>query len=237
MNIQILYGKEGARSSAGIVVIVDVFRAATCASVAFAKGVKQILPVRTPEEAFALKEQFPEALIMGEEMGVKIEGFDFGNSPSELEKQNLQDKDLIQRTSGGTKGLVLAAERLGKEVEKIYFGAFTTITALAKSIAEDLPETLSIVAMDGGDTEDSYFAECLKETLEGRIIEKNTVEEYLKHHKKSAHFFDESITSHPVEDFSICTDVDRYDFAVEVKRKEEGIYLFPAFASGARRYF
>lgn len=216
MSIEILFGKEGALAAKGIVVVVDVFRAASCASVALARGAEKILPVKTTEEAFDLKKMYPDTIIMGEEGGVMVEGFDLGNSPSDLEQYDVKNKVVIQRTSAGTKGLVLASQRLGQEVSKVYFGAFTTISALAKLLLNNRYEKISIVAMDGPDTEDSYYADCLKSLLEGKVIDRNTIIKYLQIHKKSAHFFDKTRLSHPEEDFYICTDVDRYNFVVEL---------------------
>lgn len=225
MNIKILYGKEGALAAKGVVVVVDVFRAATCASVVLAQDTETIFPVRTTKEAFELKKEYPSAILMGEEEGVMVEGFDVGNSPSELERLDLHDTTVIQRTSAGTKGLVLASARLGQEVEKIYFGAFTTISALANLLKKENPTEISIVAMDGEDTEDSYYAQCLQAILKEKKITRQEVKKYLLEHKRSMHFFDESVLSHPEADFYVCTDMDRYDFVVKLTKQDGLIRL------------
>lgn len=226
MNIQIVYGREGAKKAEGTVVVVDVFRAATVASTILALDATSILPVATAEEAFALKEKYPGSIITGEERGIMIEGFDVGNSPSALSKVKLKGRTVIQRTSAGTQGLTLAAANLGTAVDSVYFGAFTTLHALTEYMKERVRGTLTIVAMDGEDTEDGYYARCLRRTMEGGLVTHEEVREYLTSHPKAAHFFNKEHTSHPVEDFDICVDVDRYDFVVKLREREGQLELY-----------
>ena len=75
---------EGAQTAKGVAVIIDVFRAFTCAPLLFSLGIQKSILVSTPEEAFALKEQNSELLLIGEVGGIPIDGFDLGNSPSEI---------------------------------------------------------------------------------------------------------------------------------------------------------
>ena len=84
MEIQILQLLEGARQARGLTVIIDVFRAFSTACYAVNKGVGPIYPVGNIEEAYALKEKNPEALLVGERNERPPEGFDFGNSPALL---------------------------------------------------------------------------------------------------------------------------------------------------------
>jgi 2-phosphosulfolactate phosphatase len=58
------------------VVAIDICRAFTSAPFAFAAGASEIILVSTIEEAFALRERLPGALLMGEMGGLPIEGFD-----------------------------------------------------------------------------------------------------------------------------------------------------------------
>ena len=52
--------------SGGTVVVIDVIRAMTTAAYAFAAGVRDIVPAGTVDEALALRDRFPGALVMGE---------------------------------------------------------------------------------------------------------------------------------------------------------------------------
>ena len=55
MEIRIESLIEGARRADGTVVVIDVFRAYTTASVAFSKGVERIVLVAEPDEALGLR--------------------------------------------------------------------------------------------------------------------------------------------------------------------------------------
>src|SRR3989442_13873822 len=69
-------------------VVFDVLRATSTILTALAHGAREIYPVRTIEEAFALQSaQMPGALLGGERHGEKIDGFDLGNSPLEYRRE------------------------------------------------------------------------------------------------------------------------------------------------------
>lgn len=53
----------------GVAVVIDVIRAFTTAAYAFAAGASDMVPVGTLDEARALRERFPAALLMGESHG------------------------------------------------------------------------------------------------------------------------------------------------------------------------
>jgi len=90
----------------GVVIVIDVIRAFTVAAYAYAGGVRRIWLVRTIEEAQALREREPNALLAGEVGGRLIPGFDFNNSPSLMSTADVRGRLLIQRTGAGTQGAV-----------------------------------------------------------------------------------------------------------------------------------
>ena len=63
-----------------IVVVIDVLRATSVISVAFHYGVKEIIPVKSLEEAknYKRKENF---IVAAERNAMPVDGFDYGNSP------------------------------------------------------------------------------------------------------------------------------------------------------------
>ncbi|MBL7972076.1 MAG: 2-phosphosulfolactate phosphatase, partial [Prolixibacteraceae bacterium] len=105
MKIEILQLLEGAKKSQGLTVIIDVFRAFSTACYAFDAGIQRIYPVGDLAEAYRLKEQNPGYLLVGERNEKKPEGFDFGNSPSQLLNTNLNGKTMVHTTSSGTQGI------------------------------------------------------------------------------------------------------------------------------------
>jgi 2-phosphosulfolactate phosphatase len=55
---------ETCSSATDTVVVIDVIRAFTTAAFAFAAGARDIIPVSTVDEALALREHFPDSLVM-----------------------------------------------------------------------------------------------------------------------------------------------------------------------------
>ena len=83
MDIRILELIGGAKLAEGLTVVIDVFRAFSLECYLFARGAKEILPVGDINEAFALKREDENRVLIGERHGKKCEGCDFGNSPSQ----------------------------------------------------------------------------------------------------------------------------------------------------------
>lgn len=105
MEIEII-DREQAAEARGIVVVIDVIRAFSVAAYAFAGGATGLWLVRTTDDAFALRQVRPDALLAGEIGGRLIPGFDLNNSPSLMAKANVRGRQLIQRTGAGTQGAV-----------------------------------------------------------------------------------------------------------------------------------
>lgn len=63
-------------------IVIDTLRGASTIVTALACGVEEIIPVTHDEQAFNLKQQ--GIVIAGESRGVKLAGYDLGNSPIEL---------------------------------------------------------------------------------------------------------------------------------------------------------
>ena len=158
---------DGARKSRGVAVLIDVFRASNTILMLLHRGARSILPVATVEEAFSLKKKHPEYWLAGERGGVKIEGFDLGNSPHEVSERNVHGRQIILTTSAGTQGIVHA-----QHAERIFIGSFGNGAALGKE-----PGLLDCAQVDllaiGTDAtrkavEDERCALYLKDILEGR---------------------------------------------------------------------
>lgn len=212
MKIKQLIGIEQAKLATGTTVVIDIMRAATVAAYAFGQGAASIIPVTTKEEAFALKKSHPEYLLMGEINGYKVEGFDLGNSPSEISKLDLTGKTLVQRTSSGTQGLVLA-----KKAEKLIFGSFVTCSAIVSYLKGQKIQDLSIVAVDN---EDVIFANFLEDILNGNEVNREKVKEELYTHPSVQWFLDADKPEFPAEDIEYALDFDRFNFCCLVKREE-----------------
>lgn len=87
--------------SEDVSIMVDALRASTTITLAL-DNFKKIIPCFTPEEALKLKQK-TSGIVAGERGGKKIEGFDLGNSPVAIAKQEADTDTLILTTSNGTR--------------------------------------------------------------------------------------------------------------------------------------
>jgi len=60
---------ETCSTATGTVVVIDVWRSFTTAAFAFAAGAREIVTIGSLKEALALRERFPDALLMGRVSG------------------------------------------------------------------------------------------------------------------------------------------------------------------------
>ena len=101
--------KEADFAGRGVIVI-DVLRATTTIVTALAHGAKAVVPAATSEEAVRLTANLEKNgyLLAGERRSLKIEGFQLGNSPREMEAGVVGGKTIYLATTNGTPALVAA---------------------------------------------------------------------------------------------------------------------------------
>ena len=107
INLDVIFVPEMAAYidlSGKIALVVDILRASSTITIALANGARCVLPVLTPEDAFA-EYQDKSSLLCGERHGKKIKGFHLGNSPGEYHPEIIRDKQLIFTTTNGTRAL------------------------------------------------------------------------------------------------------------------------------------
>lgn len=166
MQISIVQGHTPPPNPNGITVVIDVIRAFTTAHHAFRKGVSRIWLVAEAEDAFALREQHqPDAWLAGEIHALPIEGFDFGNSPWEIDQANLQGKPLILRTTNGVKATLHA-----EGSEQVLVAGLVNARATASYIAQRAPSHVQLVASHPTGDEDIACAEHIRYLLTGEGI-------------------------------------------------------------------
>lgn len=207
MDIHILSDVEGAKKAKGIVVVIDILRAATVASYLLDKGIVSITPVATQEEAFRMRKRDGTLLLVGENNGVKIEGFDISNSPFEIKRMpKLEGKHAVHRSTTGTQGLVNV-----KNADQVIFGSFVSHSALLRYILEADPKIVSLVSMGG--LEDEMYANFLKKSLMKQDTDKiEAIVSGLEVHPGCQWFLDPSKPDFPKEDFYLCLEVDVFNF-------------------------
>jgi 2-phosphosulfolactate phosphatase len=114
-----------------LIVVVDVLRCSSSIVSALANGAKAVVPIETLKEAYKLREQHPDYLLVGERKGRKPRGFDLGNSPLEFVREIVDRKTVIMTTTSGTAALIRC-----RRAECVLVGAFLNAGAVAKKAAE-----------------------------------------------------------------------------------------------------
>ena len=124
----------GARDTA---VVIDVLRATTTLTTAFANGARAVLPAATVPEAHALRDRTPGALLCGERDGRKIEGFDLGNSPAEYDAAIVAGRTLVFASTNGSQAMLAA-----RAARRTLLGAFVNASAVVRAVGGDAAVTL-----------------------------------------------------------------------------------------------
>lgn len=99
-----------AAAAGGIAVVIDVLRASTTIVTALAHGAAAVLPRRSIEAALAAAAEWPGAVLGGERGGVKIAGFDLGNSPLEYSVDRVAGRAVVITTTNGTAALAACGD-------------------------------------------------------------------------------------------------------------------------------
>ena len=90
-------------------VVIDVLRATSTLVAALAEGASYILAAAAIDEAFAararLEAEGQAVLLGGEREGVKVPGFDLGNSPAEYTPSRVGGRAVVLCTTNGTAAL------------------------------------------------------------------------------------------------------------------------------------
>ncbi len=217
VEIRRLSTVSGAREARGLAVIIDVFRAFTTAAHVMANGAERIIPVGSVEESFELRRRHPEWIQIGERGGIRVEGFDYGNSPHEVSRADFTGRTVIQTTGAGTKGVISAAG-----ADAILLGSFVMAGAVARYIQKVQPEVVSLVAMGDVGVEPNEEDECCAEYIEGLLKGGRPDFEEMRGRIRASpsgfKFFDESKPQFREEDFSLALELDRFDFVLRVVR-------------------
>lgn len=207
----------------GVAVAIDVLRAFTTAAYAFQAGVREILVTSQVQEALALRDRFPEALLLGEIDGVQISGFDLGNSPSRLPGVELSGKRIIMRTTAGTQGLV----RPWKARRRLAAGlcnATATADALLRAGEQDITLIQTGVIAGGWGDEDRACADWLEARLRGLPRDARLTQERVCRSRSGGHY-DGTRPDFPPADLEMANQVDCFGFVMEAFQEHDLIVL------------
>jgi 2-phosphosulfolactate phosphatase len=219
---------EGAQTAKGVAVIIDVFRAFTCAPLLFSLGIQKSILVSTPEEAFALKEKNSQLVLIGEVGGIPIEGFDLGNSPSEILKKGtafFDGKTVVQRTSSGVQGVLMALD----VADEVLPASYTLAKSTARYILSKQPPRVSIVSMGWAlkhiAPEDEWCGVYIAHLLGVNDYDHNKALEEILYNQTTQKFFDPEKPHFPPEDPIMCLQLNIHDFVLRASRDDGAVVV------------
>ena len=219
MEIKILHLLDGAKAAEGLTVVIDVFRAFSLVCYMADKGVAEIIPVSDINQAYALKEKTENSILVGERNERIPEGFDYGNSPTQIMNEDLKGKVVIHTTSAGTQGLVNAT----RASERIT-GSFVNAPAIVQYIKFKNPKVVSLVCMGYSmkypTEEDTLCAEYIKLRLHGEIPDTTTMIETIKNTSAQRLFNPENQDFSPSSDFYHCTQIGKFNFVLKAEESD-----------------
>ncbi|MBT8488509.1 MAG: 2-phosphosulfolactate phosphatase [Gemmatimonadetes bacterium] len=210
------------------VVVIDVVRATTTLIEALANGARAIYPADSTEEAVRLASSMgrEDTLLCGERKGVKVEGFDLGNSPWEFDAATVKDKKIVMSTTNGSRALGAAADGA-----KLLPCAFTNLSSVAEAISGDdhvvivcagredrfsLDDALCaghLIQRTISDSEEEHELNDAARAVLALASARQATKRFLSLTAAGASIIEIGLDA----DLDICADVDRHDFVVEMK--------------------
>ena len=139
MRVDVRFTPEEARVGdlGGVTaVVIDVVRATSCIVEAIANGARSVHPAISVEEAVALQAGLngrgDRALLCGERGGLRIDGFDLGNSPAEFAAAAVGGRRLVMTTTNGTRAFAAA-----RHADRVLTASFFNLSAVAEAVRDD----------------------------------------------------------------------------------------------------
>lgn len=143
-------------------VVIDVLRASSTICTALANGAVSVIPFLEVEQARQFKQGSSAGVVLGGERGgVRVDGFDLGNSPLEYGQDCIAGKTVAFTTTNGTRAMECC-----RDSTQVVIGAFCNLSAIAEFMQS--VENLDIICAgtDGLESdEDRAFAGALIERI------------------------------------------------------------------------
>jgi 2-phosphosulfolactate phosphatase len=140
--VHLMAGEEGcrwARKQKAVAVVVDALRASATITVLLQQGASEVVVVKEVDEAYAYRHAHPDTLLVGERGGLKVDGFDFGNSPTEIRRADVRGKPVAFTSTTGAQRLVDCLGASGVIVGTTVNASAVARQAVGMAKAEDVP--------------------------------------------------------------------------------------------------
>ena len=211
----------------GAVVVIDVLRSFSTAAYAFAAGAVAVVAAESIAAIAALRDHHPRSLTTGAlPGGAPVEGLDFGNSPSQIAQRDLAGITLIQYTAGGVRGLVDC-----DHATQVLAGSLVCARATARYLQQLAPPVVTFVITglwtDRDGDEDHACADLIAAYLLGEEPHPAPYAQRVRNSDFGRRFASGRYAHLPAADLDLCSAVDRFDFAMPMRRIAHGLAIEP----------
>ena len=142
-------------------VVIDVLRATTTIVTALDSGAREVLPCLEVADARAKAAAAENPLLGGERGGLRIEGFQLGNSPAEYDARTVRDRSVIFTTTNGTRAMMRC-----KLAKRVIVAAFVNLSAVCRELMTESEIEIVCAGTDGHVTrEDTLLAGAIVDDL------------------------------------------------------------------------
>jgi len=209
----------------GTAVVIDTLRSFTTAAVALSIGARAVYPVEGIAGAISLLGDLPGAVSIGAiGGGDPVEGFDFGNSPSQLQRADLRGKDVVMTTAAGVRGL----QRF-QRARRLYAASLVCARATAKAIrAEGADEVCFVITgewVDRDGDEDVACADYIEALLTGQACDPACFEQRVRDSDFGRRFTAGTWPNLPLADLDLAAQADYFDFAMPVSCADDRLVI------------
>ena len=215
----------------GTAVVIDVIRATSTIVEALASGARAVYPTLSSEEAIRLVNSLgrEDTLLCGERKGLRIEGFDLGNSPHEFTPARVSGKQIVMSTTNGTRAF-LAAEG----ADRVLAASFLNLSAVGEAVSDSERVVLVCAGKEGRfSLDDGLCAGLILQGLSGEGDDRpsndwqlddasKSVLALVKAHNVAADLLRETEAGTALVEIGLeadlerCADVDRYQLVPEM---------------------
>lgn len=207
------------------VVVIDTLRSFTTAAVALARGARAVYPVEGVAAALALVADLPGALSIGAiGGGDPVEGFDFGNSPAQLQQADLRGRPVVMTTAAGVRGL-----QRYRPARQLYAASLVCARATAAAIrAAGADEVCFVITgewVDRDGDEDVACADYIEALLSGRACDPAVFARRVCDSDFGRRFTAGTWPNLPLADLDLAAQADRFDFAMPVRRDGDRLVI------------
>lgn len=211
------------------IVVIDIFRASTSITAALAAGAKYVRAAGSQDEAASFRtEEGERAVLAGERKGLKIDGYDLGNSPREMTPERVAGRPVIFDSTNGTRLL-----RRFTDFDNVIIGSLVSLSATLSCLKQFALDPVFCCAATEGrfSGEDTLAAAMMISRLTKLSAEKDDAAIFAERLLQSAgsgwrnwaknSFHGKYLTSLGLaEDLDFCLSIDRFDF-VPIKVKDK----------------